>query len=136
MTRPMHYDVPLPLEGLPPIAEPSDGRAERDLAVGLVDQHAQPDWKTAVFTAIESLAHHHSDLTTDDIWQYLVVHDIDIDTHEKRAMGAVMRAAAKAGLIEATGNFRESDRAVCHRNPKRVWRSMVASAPVLRVASA
>lgn len=133
MTAVTFYDMPLPLEGLPPI---SDGWAERDHAIGLVDEHAQPDWKTAVFTAIETLAHHQVDLTTDDIWHYLAMHDITTQTHEKRAMGAVMRAAAKAGLIEATGNFRESERSVCHRNPKRVWRSLVANAPALRVASA
>jgi hypothetical protein len=44
--------------------------------------------------------------------------------HEPRALGALMREAARNGLIEATDRVRPSERPQCHMNPKRVWRSL------------
>lgn len=135
MTKPMPYDVPLPLEGLPPTREEQAAFLTEE-AIGLVDAHAQPAWKVEVFRAIEALAQRQPDLTTDDVWEYLHLHDLAHGTHEKRAMGAVMRAAAKAGIIEITDSVRRSNRPVCHQNPKRVWRSLLHNGPAVRLASA
>jgi hypothetical protein len=44
--------------------------------------------------------------------------------HEKRAMGAAMRAAARDLVIEATDEISLSQRAPCHRRPLRVWQSL------------
>jgi hypothetical protein len=129
-----YTNVPLPLEGLPTIEEVCTAVTEE--AIALVDAHAQPGWKTSALHAIETLASYQPDLTTDDVWHYLRAHDLAGGTHEKRAMGAVMRAASAAGMIERTANHRESNRPECHKNPKRVWRSLLHSGPTVRLASA
>lgn len=49
----------------------------------------------------------------------------DARTHEPRALGALMREAARAGDIEATDAWALSERVACHRRPLRVWRSLL-----------
>lgn len=133
--NPMPYDVPLPLEGLA-LTPAQQGEVLTDEAVALVDAHAQPQWKQAAYEAVETLASRQVDLTTDDVWHFLRLHGLADGTHEKRAMGAVMRRAQSAGIIKATDNFRRSERPECHRNPKQVWASLLHSGPVVRLASA
>lgn len=38
-----------------------------------------------------------------------------------RALGAVMKKAAKLGYIKATDQYRKSNQPRCHARPKRVW---------------
>lgn len=60
--------------------------------------------------------------TTDQVWWRLT----DVEKNpEPRALGAVMRWAAKAGIIEATGEWKESVRTSCHGRPARIWRSLI-----------
>lgn len=59
--------------------------------------------------------------STDDVWAFLG--DGAESIGEPRAMGAAMRMAAEEGLIEATNEFRPSDRPACHRRPVRLWRA-------------
>lgn len=133
-----YYDVPLPLEGLDAPSGPAglaEGLRKADEAIAIVDAHTQPEWKKAALDAVETLAHQMSDLTTDDVWHYLNLHDI-AEVREPRALGVVMRQAQRLGMIEATDRTRRSDRPVCHANPKRVWRSLLSSGPSVRLASA
>ena len=58
--------------------------------------------------------------TTDDVWLLLLGKGVAMPP-EARALGAIMQAAARGGYIRKTGDYRESERAVCHRNPKAVW---------------
>lgn len=60
--------------------------------------------------------------TTDDVWRVLG------QPLESRAMGAVMQRAARAGVCARTNMTKDSDRPVCHRNTKRVWRSLLRDA--------
>lgn len=97
------------------------GAILRDDGIRRADEHADRDWKDAAYAAVVELAHRRQVFTTDS------VHEIigDVSTHEKRAMGAIMRRAARDGLIVATDRYVASDRSEAHRNPKRVWRSLV-----------
>lgn len=84
---------------------------------------AGPEWCEAAFSAIERCARTMPDFTTDALW----LGGLE-QPEEPRALGSIMRRAAAAGLIEKTDRVRKSDRPVCHRNPKAVWRSLVFGA--------
>jgi hypothetical protein len=101
----------------------SDGSAERDAAIAQVTENADAEWIEAACAATARLARTRVDLTTDDIWEALD----GWRPREPRAMGAVTRWAKNTGLIAATPDFRRSERAVAHRNPKQVWLSRVFS---------
>lgn len=104
-------------------AEAAEGRRLRDEAIAQVDEHANPDWKDDAYAAVVQLTETMSEFTTDDVW-YSLKDSQRGATHERRAMGAIMRKAARAGLIEPTERYLTSTRAICHSAPKRVWRSV------------
>lgn len=103
----------------------SDGKEERDDAIARADVNADPDWKEVALKAVRWLATESAEFTTDDVWWALNTYYPNLGTHEPRALGAVMRRASRDGFIEPTNRVKESERAVCHRNPKKVWRSLV-----------
>ena len=109
-TQPSLFDVPSAVEA-------------RDKAIEQVEANANPDWKKHAYTAIEHLARMRPQFTTDDVWQYMADRDI-VAPHEPRALGAIMVAAAKAGLIAPTDRYTPSARPECHRRPIKIWRSL------------
>ena len=94
--------------------------AARESAIAQVDAAAPDDWKAAAWKTVFSLATRMDKFTTDDVWRALCY-----VPPEPRAMGAIMKRAAKKGIIEATGDFIQSVRVACHRRPLRVWRSLI-----------
>ena len=96
------------------------GDALRDAAIRRVADNANPDWKVEAVRVVSTVAQRMPEFTTDDVW-----HLIEEVTHEPRAMGPVMKAAAAAGLIEATDRFKLTERPSRHRAPVRVWKSLV-----------
>jgi hypothetical protein len=97
--------------------------AERltDQAVEAVEAGADDQWLRAARARVEVHAACRQPFTTDEIWADLSRLHPQITTPEPRAMGAVIRAAVKDGLIKATGGYKASERPECHRNPKRIW---------------
>ena len=59
--------------------------------------------------------------TTDEVWRFLT-HGSGV---EKRAMGSVMLKAARDGLIQKTGGYKQSQRAECHLRPIPIWYSKI-----------
>lgn len=106
----------------------SDGSAERDDGIGRAEQHATPTWRLAADLAVHTVATRLPLFTSDDVWRELATAHPDERTHEPRALGAVMLAAVRDGLCEPTPDYRLSTRPVCHRNPKRVYRSRILQA--------
>lgn len=102
-------------------AEAKTGAQLRDEAIQQVEEHADPDWKDVAYRVVATLTETMSEFTTDDVWYEL--QRSPNSTHEPRALGAVMRRAARDGLIVPTDRYRESTRPICHRSPKRVWRA-------------
>jgi len=82
-----------------------------------------PTWLAAASAAAAWVARHHKRFTTDEVWERLKLSGLLTPDH--RAMGGVMRDAAKAGLCVSTGEWRESSRLACHHRYVRVWRSLV-----------
>lgn len=102
----------------------SAAESAREEALDRVEKGASEQEKTAAFEAVKHCARIQFYFTTDDVWQYIVVTGGPIPS-EKRVMGAVMRAAMKAGYCEPTERWELSKRTACHRRPLRVWRSLI-----------
>jgi hypothetical protein len=81
-----------------------------------------PLWQHDVEGAIHWVASRQRELTTDDVWARLAEVS-DHRTPEHRAMGPLMRAAAKRRWIEATYSTVISRRR--RGAPVRVWRSLI-----------
>ena len=89
-------------------------------AMGRSEFHADAEWKTAALEAVRLAALHLPKFTTNQVWPM-----IDKDTHDGRAMGAIMQRAAKQGYIVATNIWLPSDSVTNHARPQRVWRSQI-----------
>jgi hypothetical protein len=76
------------------------------------------DWIGRARGAVQSVALARFDFTSDEVWDVLG----DDRPDEPRALGAVMKAMARDGLIRATGEYRKSARVDCHARPVAVWR--------------
>ncbi|MGW6571638.1 hypothetical protein ACWGAN_05605 [Streptomyces sp. NPDC054945] len=86
----------------------------RDSAIAQVDAHADAEWKSYALGFIAELSGRMTQFTTDDLWDAGL-----IKPREPRALGPVMRRAAKRGLIATTGEFRASRYRNCA--PLPVW---------------
>lgn len=115
-------DLPDPPRRTTPKFDAAAGDAAREEAIHRVEKHADDAWKEAALHAVASCARKRPFLTTDDVWAQMVGPD---ETHEPRAMGAVMRQAQAAGFIQPTFRYEQSLRVACHRRPLRVWQSLV-----------
>ena len=85
--------------------------------------HASPDWKHLVDTAIDKYARTCHEINSELIWDYLA--SIGATTHEPRAMGAAFQRAAKKGLILKTDRTIPAQRKSRHAGDIRVWSSLV-----------
>jgi hypothetical protein len=102
--------------------ETEQAEAARDEAIAQVEANADLNWMAAAHTAVVLLAINCDEFSTDEMWEAL--REVE-PTHEPRAMGAVMRAAARHGLIVKTDRVRNSVRPECHARPVAIWRSLV-----------
>ena len=96
------------------------------LAIGSAGQHADHRWKTLATAAVIRLSMG-GEFTTDDVWAQLEPQGVT--THENRALGAVMKAMQKCGLIAPTDHFRCSARAINHNRPVRIWLAKATAWP-------
>lgn len=96
----------------------------RDVAMAQVDANADDYWKNCVEETIRRICRElgfSGRFSTDLVWKYLEEDFPNAATHERKAMGPAMSAAAKQGLIRKTGDWVESDRIECHARPVAVW---------------
>jgi hypothetical protein len=96
------------------------GESLKQEAIRRVDENAQEEWKAAALAAVYKVAQSHPMITTDTVWQAIPE---EVETHEGRAMGAIMVKAAKEGWITKTNQVSESARPACHRRPLALWKS-------------
>jgi len=91
--------------------EREHAEAARDEAIDRVEANAHHDWLVQARQAVLWLAHNRDEFTT------------GVGTHEPRALGAVMRWAARSGVVVKTDRVVNSCRVECHARPVAVWRS-------------
>jgi hypothetical protein len=87
-------------------------------------RHCDPIWRRYADEAVIKAARHLTSLTTDDVVRLI---PDNIRTHENRALGPVMQAAAKDGVIEKDRkpNVNCATRKNNHSRPLQVWRSLI-----------
>lgn len=95
-------------------------REATDRAIQQAADNSEPGWLDEARTTITRLAHTRQTFISDDVWSAGLS-----EPHEARALGNVLRWAARTGLIVGTDQFRPSQRSGCHQCPRRVWRSLV-----------
>jgi len=100
----------------------TDAIERRDDAIVRANRHANDEWTSLVFKIIRYLAQELPSFTTDHVWKWLQEYP-DVQTHEPRALGAMMREAYKSGWVEPTDRYENSHRPECHARPVRVWAS-------------
>lgn len=101
-------------------------RAEqaKNQALGWVDEHTDAIWKDAAWQALTHIASRVPEFTTDRVWYELERMRVG-PPREPRALGAVMRNAAKSGMIAKTDRVHTSVRVANHRRPIAVWESLI-----------
>lgn len=92
--------------------------AQRDEAMGRADRHADAEWKATAEAVIIHLARMRPTFTADDVWHHLTTH-CNVETHEPRALGAILKKLTADGTIKPTGGFAPSKRR--HAAPIRLW---------------
>jgi hypothetical protein len=101
------------------------GEEGKRLGMARAQASANPAWMAAAAKAVAEAAKQFSTLTTDHVISLI---DPSIKTHEMRAMGPVMRSAAKDGLIEKAmyePPRKCATRPSNHRRPLQVWKSLI-----------
>lgn len=84
---------------------------------------ADDEWKAMAEAAVENVALALPEFCVDAIWDSGLP-----KPKEARAIGHVMRTAARNGIIEKTDVFVKSQQVGCHATDRRIWRSLVCAA--------
>lgn len=100
----------------------AEATSARDDGIARAEEHAARDWKWHAYEAILRAAKKCPELIADDVQLEIPV---EVTTHEGRALGAVMLAAVRNGVLEKTERFKASANPKCHKNPRRIWRSKI-----------
>ena len=96
----------------------------KNAAIDAVEANASPTWLELATEAVRWICQNKPTFTTDDVWERLAA-VTKMAPHEPRAMGAVMRQAARENWCTATGNYKKSVQPSCHRRPIAVWVSLI-----------
>lgn len=97
-------------------------RNERDVAIERVDAAADEQWREDALAAVWRTACMRDEFISDDVWAVGILER----TREDRALGPVMRRAARMGWCVKTDRVRPSVRS--HLSGKPVWRSLLRGA--------
>lgn len=103
-----------------------DAIKARDEAIDRVERNANADWAEAAYLACRIVAEQNDHFTTDNVWGVMELFFPQYATHERRAMGAVMRRLVRENIIRSTSHYTKSSRPECHARPLAVWESLVA----------
>ena len=97
-------------------------RDARDQAIAEVEAGAAETFLDVALATIDRVARARLLFVIDDVWAARRTWPA---THDKRAMGAAMIQAKRAGQIIPTSEFRSTAQVLRHAAPVRVWRSLV-----------
>lgn len=96
-----------------------DAARARDEALERVEKHADARWKQDALAAVEATCRALPEFISDDIWEMGGL----VSTREDRALGPIMRTAARNGWCVKTDRVRPSKRS--HLSGKPVWKSLI-----------
>ena len=95
-------------------------------------QHADPHWVQCMFECGKRVCENQPWFTSETVVLLCAELHPNASTHEKRAIGHILLQMAKWGWCEKTDETSEARRAVSHKNPKRVWWSLLYKGPQVR----
>lgn len=102
----------------------AEAKQAGDEGVARAEAHADAEWFELAKRVVYAMSVASTrEFTADDVWEVMELRYPDATTHEPRAMGAVMRHAARAGWVRSTGRYVPGRRKVGHGHPTRVWAS-------------
>lgn len=84
-------------------------------------QAANSYWKNAAAKALQKVAKNNPEFTTDDIWPILAGQGVH--TNNNIALGAIMQAGSRSGVMQKTGRYIESKNPKNHHRPVAIWHS-------------
>lgn len=102
----------------PDLLSYAEAEAARDAGMTTAETSAGEDWHRYAVRFIEDYAARHPLVFVDDLWEAGLERP-----PQPKALGPAVRAAARAGIIEKTGDYRPSRSS--NLLPKPVWRSLV-----------
>ena len=102
------------------------GQQAAQAGIDQAEDHAQQEWLEWAAAAVRTCAETGEPFTTDQVYAVMEARAIAENrptpaTHERRAMGAVVRKAVQDGLIVDTGRIQPTERPEGHASPKRLW---------------
>ena len=105
----------------------SEAERRRDEAIERVARHADEDWKPVARRAGVYVCGRRVLLTSEDVREAVEEHYPQVETHEQKAYGPVMRWLGDNGFAEPTDKFVPYRRPSRHCGNSRVWRSLIYS---------
>jgi hypothetical protein len=114
------FDVETPSVGWAQLEELAAAERQRDEAIAQAEANADVEWRDTALRFLRRYAEAHTTVFVDDLWAAGMPRP-----REARALGAVMKRAAREGLIENTGSGRPSIASNLAMKP--VWRSLVTT---------
>lgn len=99
-------------------SEHLSAEADRDNAMQQVSDNTNAEWRNYVTNLIESRLD--EVFTADDVWERIKVENTPYGVHDPRALGPVLVALQRRGVIVWTGEYRASVRR--HLAPIKEWR--------------
>ena len=98
----------------------ADGASLRDAGLAATEQ-AQQAWADRAFAAMKLLAQSKEFLTADDLDDWMRSSG-DEPPQSRNVIGALFMRLVRGGVVEETGTFLRSDKAVKHRRRLPIWR--------------
>ena len=114
---------------MPDPFDPSAGKAGKRDGMDRAELHADPEWKRIMLICVLEVAKRKPFFSTDDLERWRLVYFPNHTTHEHRAIGPIMREAAKLEYCVKTLDWVESSQKINHQRPMRVWFSRVYKGP-------
>lgn len=88
--------------------------------IELAYQNADLDWKAIASKAVTTCAMNMSEFSTNDVWE--IINKTGVTTRTNRALGAIMQAAARSGMIKKVGYVGSK---LAHASPVTLWQSNI-----------
>jgi hypothetical protein len=83
-------------------------------------QYANLDWKNIASKAVTKCAMELPEFSTNEVWEE--INKTGVTTHTNRALGAIMQAAARSGMIKKVGYVGSK---LAHASPVTLWQSNI-----------
>jgi hypothetical protein len=99
----------------------AEARRRRDRALAVVVV-GKDDWIKAAKWAVYEIAKDTREFTTDAVWASGLP---EPPSGSSRALGPVMLAASRAGVVQITDRTRPTTKKLSHAQPLRVWTSNI-----------